>query len=107
MKMTRRSFISTSALTLLACGISPAAHAAETNCLSALWSGGAETALPPKPLTHKVLDVNPFISKEHEKYSSSSSRFFIFSDSSERIGCVLFISVLFSFFLIPRDFTGS
>ena len=47
------------------------------------------------------------ISKECEKYSSSSSRFFIFSDSSERIGFVLFISVLFSFFLIPRDFTGS
>lgn len=61
MKMTRRSFISTSALALLACGISPAAHAAETNCLSVLWSGGAETALPPKPLTRKVLDVNPFM----------------------------------------------
>ncbi len=78
MKMTRRSFISTSALALLACGISPAAHAAETNCLSALWSGGAETALPPKPLTRKVLDVNPFMGTSesnihHDCYNTDST----------------------------------
>ena len=31
MKLTRRSFLSASALTLLACGLAPAASAAETD----------------------------------------------------------------------------
>ena len=56
----------------------PAAHAAETNCLSALWSGGAETTLPPKPLTRKVLDVNPFMGTSesnihHDCYNTDSA----------------------------------
>ena len=53
MKMTRRSFLSASAFTLLACGLAPAAHAEETNSLlTGLLGGKAETALPPKPLPH-------------------------------------------------------
>ena len=48
MKMTRRSFLSTSAFTLLACGLAPAAHAEETNSLlTGLLGSKAETALPP------------------------------------------------------------
>ena len=54
MKMTRRSFLSASAFTLLACGLAPAAHAEETNgLLTGLLGSKAETALPPKPLTAK------------------------------------------------------
>ena len=50
MKLTRRSFLSASALTLLACGLAPAASAAETNgLLSDLLESSAETALPPNP----------------------------------------------------------
>jgi len=79
MKLTRRRFLSTSALALLACGLSPAASAAETNCLlSGLWDSGTETALPPKPLSRKVLDVSPFMGSSesnihHDCYNTDST----------------------------------
>ena len=79
MKMTRRNFLSASAFTLLACGLAPAAHAEETNSLlTGLLGSKAETALPPKPLTAKVVDANPFMgfsesNIHHECYESDSS----------------------------------
>ena len=79
MKLTRRSFLSASALTLLACGLAPAASAAETNGLfSGLLEGSAETALPPNPLTTKVVDPNPFMGRSesnihHDCYNTDST----------------------------------
>ena len=79
MKMTRRSFLSASAFTLLACGLAPAAHAEETNSLlTGLLGGKAETALPPKPLTAKVVDANPFMgfsesNIHHDCYNTDST----------------------------------
>ena len=79
MKLTRRSFLSASALILLACGLAPMAHAEETNGLfSDLLTGGTETALPPKPLTRKVLEINPFMGRgdsniHHDCYNTDST----------------------------------
>ena len=79
MKLTRRSFLSTSALALLACGLAPTASAAETNGLfSDLLGCGAETALPPRPLTPKVIDPNPFMgisesNIHHDCYNTDST----------------------------------
>ena len=79
MKLTRRSFLSASALTLLACGLAPAASAAETNGLfSGLLESSAETALPPNPLTAKVVDPNPFMGRSesnihHDCYNTDST----------------------------------
>ena len=79
MKMTRRSFLSASAFTLLACGLAPAAHAEETNSLlTGLLGSRAETALPPKPLTAKVVDANPFMgfsesNIHHDCYNTDST----------------------------------
>ena len=79
MKLTRRSFLSASALTLLACGLAPAASAAETNGLfSGLLESSAETALPPNPLTAKVGDPNPFMGRSesnihHDCYNTDST----------------------------------
>ena len=79
MKMTRRSFLSASAFTLLACGLAPAAHAEETNSLlTGLLGSKAETALPPKPLTAKVVDANPFMgfsesNIHHDCYNTDST----------------------------------
>ena len=56
MKITRRSFLSASALTLLSRQLAPAARA---DCLLSDLFHGADTALPPKPLTAKVVDANP------------------------------------------------
>ena len=60
MKMTRRNFLSASALTLLSCQLAPAARA---DCLLSDLFHGADTALPPKPLTAKVMDANPFMGR--------------------------------------------
>ena len=79
MKLTRRSFLSASALTLLACGLAPAASAAETNGLfSGLLESSAETALPPNPLTAKAVDPNPFMGRSesnihHDCYNTDST----------------------------------
>lgn len=79
MKMTRRSFLSASAFTLLACGLAPAAHAEETNSLlTGLLGSKAENALPPKPLTAKVVDANPFMgfsesNIHHDCYNTDST----------------------------------
>lgn len=79
MKMTRRSFLSASAFTLLACGLAPAAHAEETNSLlTGLLGSKAKTALPPKPLTAKVVDANPFMgfsesNIHHDCYNTDST----------------------------------
>lgn len=79
MKLTRRNFLSASALTLLACGLAPAASAAETNGLfSGLLESSAETALPPNPLTAKVVDPNPFMGRSesnihHDCYNTDST----------------------------------
>ena len=79
MKMTRRNFLSASAFTLLACGLAPAAHAEETNSLlTGLLGSKAETALPPKPLTAKVVDANPFMgfsesNIHHDCYNTDST----------------------------------
>ena len=60
MKMTRRNFLSASALTLLSCQLAPAARA---DCLLSGLFHGIGTALPPKPLTAKVVDANPFMGR--------------------------------------------
>ena len=53
MKMTRRSFLSASALTLLSCQLAPAARA---DCLLSGLFHGADTALPPcMPLPRAML----------------------------------------------------
>lgn len=75
MKMTRRSFLSASALTLLSCQLAPAARA---DCLLSGLFHGADTALPPKPLTAKVVDANPFMGRSesnihHDCYNTDST----------------------------------
>ena len=75
MKMTRRSFLSASALTLLSCQLAPAARA---DCLLSGLFHGADTALPPKPLTAKVVDFNPFMGRSesnihHDCYNTDST----------------------------------
>ena len=75
MKMTRRSFLSASALTLLSCQLAPAARA---DCLLSDLFHGADTALPPKPLTAKVMDANPFMGRSesnihHDCYNTDST----------------------------------
>ena len=75
MKMTRRSFLSASALTLLSCQLAPAARA---DCLLSDLFHGADTALPPKPLTAKVVDANPFMGRSesnihHDCYNTDST----------------------------------
>ena len=75
MKMTRRSFLSASALTLLSCQLAPAARA---DCLLPDLFHGADTALPPKPLTAKVVDANPFMGRSesnihHDCYNTDST----------------------------------
>ena len=79
MKMTRRSFLSASALSLLACYLAPAASAAQTNSfLSDLAACRSETALPPKPLASKVVAANPFMGSSesnihHDCYNTDST----------------------------------
>ena len=75
MKMTRRNFLSASALTLLSCQLAPAARA---DCLLSGLFHGADTALPPKPLTAKVMDANPFMGRSesnihHDCYNTDST----------------------------------
>ena len=75
MKMTRRNFLSASALTLLSCQLAPAARA---DCLLSGLFHGADTALPPKPLTAKVVDANPFMGRSesnihHDCYNTDST----------------------------------
>ena len=75
MKMTRRSFLSASALTLLSCQLAPAARA---DCLLSDLFHGTDTALPPKPLTAKVVDANPFMGRSesnihHDCYNTDST----------------------------------
>ena len=75
MKMTRRTFLSASALTLLSCQLAPAARA---DCLLSGLFHGADTALPPKPLTSKVVDANPFMGRSesnihHDCYNTDST----------------------------------
>ena len=75
MKMTRRNFLSASALTLLSCQLAPAARA---DCLLPDLFHGADTALPPKPLTAKVMDANPFMGRSesnihHDCYNTDST----------------------------------
>ena len=75
MKMTRRNFLSASALTLLSCQLAPAARA---DCLLSDLFHGADTALPPKPLTAKVVDANPFMGRSesnihHDCYNTDST----------------------------------
>ena len=75
MKMTRRNFLSASALTLLSCQLAPAAKA---DCLLSDLFHGADTALPPKPLTAKVVDANPFMGRSesnihHDCYNTDST----------------------------------
>lgn len=75
MKMTRRNFLSASALTLLSCQLAPAARA---DCLLPDLFHGADTALPPKPLTAKVVDANPFMGRSesnihHDCYNTDST----------------------------------
>ena len=65
MKMTRRNFLSASALTLLSCQLAPAARA---DCLLSDLFHGADTALPPKPLTAKVVDANPLYGSQRVKH---------------------------------------
>ena len=74
-KMTRRNFLSASALTLLSCQLAPAARA---DCLLSDLFHGADTALPPKPLTAKVVDANPFMGRSesnihHDCYNTDST----------------------------------
>ena len=76
MKMTRRNFLSASALTLLSCQLAPAARA---DCLLSGLFHGADTALPPKPLTAKVVDANPFMGRSesnihHDCYNTDSTQ---------------------------------
>ena len=75
MKMTRRNFLSASALTLLSCQLAPAARA---DCLLSDLFHGTDTALPPKPLTAKVVDANPFMGRSesnihHDCYNTDST----------------------------------
>ena len=75
MKMTRRNFLSAYALTLLSCQLAPAARA---DCLLSDLFHGADTALPPKPLTAKVMDANPFMGRSesnihHDCYNTDST----------------------------------
>ena len=75
MKMTRRNFLSASALTLLSCQLAPAARA---DCLLSGLFHGADTALPPKPLTAKIVDANPFMGRSesnihHDCYNTDST----------------------------------
>ena len=75
MKMTRRNFLSASALTLLSCQLAPSARA---DCLLSGLFHGADTALPPKPLTAKVVDANPFMGRResnihHDCYNTDST----------------------------------
>ena len=78
MKMTRRSFLSASALTLLACGLAPSARAAETNGILSDLCSKTGTALPPKPLTPKAVAANPFMGASesnihHDCYNTDST----------------------------------
>ena len=78
MKMTRRSFLSASALTLLACGLAPSARAAETNGILSDLCSKTGTALPPKPLTQKAVAANPFMGASesnihHDCYNTDST----------------------------------
>ena len=75
MKMTRRNFLSASALTLLSCQLAPAARA---DCLLSGLFHGTDTTLPPKPLTAKVVDANPFMGRSesnihHDCYNTDST----------------------------------
>ena len=75
MKMTRRTFLSASALTLLSCELAPAARA---DCLLSGLFHGTDTTLPPKPLTAKVVAANPFMGRSesnihHDCYNTDST----------------------------------
>ena len=70
MTMTRRNFLSASALTLLSCQLAPAARA---DCLLSGLFHGADTALPPKPLTAKVVDANPFMGRSESNIHTTAT----------------------------------
>ena len=78
MKITRRSFLSTSALALLSCPLAPTASAAKSDSLLAGLFHSQDTALPLKPLTAKGVDANPFMGSSesnihHDCYNTDST----------------------------------
>ena len=78
MKMTRRSFLSASALALLSCPLAPTASAAKSDSLLAGLFHSQDTALPLKPLTAKGVDANPFMGSSesnihHDCYNTDST----------------------------------
>ena len=78
MKMTRRSFLSASALALLSCPLAPTASAAKSDSLLAGLFHSEDTALPLKPLTAKGVDANPFMGSSesnihHDCYNTDST----------------------------------
>ena len=78
MKITRRSFLSASALALLSCPLAPTASAAKSDSLLAGLFHSQDTALPLKPLTAKGVDANPFMGSSesnihHDCYNTDST----------------------------------
>ena len=78
MKMTRRNFLSASALALLSCPLAPTASAAKSDSLLAGLFHSEDTALPLKPLTAKGVDANPFMGSSesnihHDCYNTDST----------------------------------
>ena len=78
MKITRRSFLSASALALLSCPLAPTASAAKSDSLLAGLFHSENTALPLKPLTAKGVDANPFMGSSesnihHDCYNTDST----------------------------------
>ena len=78
MKITRRSFLSASALALLSCPLAPTASAAKSDSLLAGLFHSEDTALPLKPLTAKGVDANPFMGSSesnihHDCYNTDST----------------------------------
>ena len=60
MKMTRRNFLSASALTLLSCQLAPAARA---DCLLSDLFHGADTVQPARPRTANVVYAIPYMGR--------------------------------------------
>lgn len=78
MKITRRSFLSASALALLSCPLAPTVSAAKSDSLLAGLFHSEDTALPLKPLTAKGVDANPFMGSSesnihHDCYNTDST----------------------------------
>lgn len=65
MKMTRRNFLSASALTLLSCQLAPAARA---DCLLSDLFHGADTALPPEASDGKSRGRQPLYGPQRVKH---------------------------------------